>query len=311
MDKQSEMCRLIDQLDSLNTGEEAGARLIEYGSSAIELLRKYLLEGRPRKIFQPRFWAVEALARLGAKEVLLEYLFQEKEIPDPEDRFGEEAVESAAARSLAAWPDEEMLQSLVELSNRRMLNGLIAALAEYKRLEAIPYFEHALEDDFYRPAAENAFQKLGKASCTALALSAVTPLPSASLESPFSLERRRSALRLLNKIGITVEHWRILRRLIHELDDELMVGASRLGIRFAAREGRLTIAHRLAERLSSAPWHLQEDIENLLVALKDECAQEIDGEIARRMDQSEDLRARDERLRALLRVKHQWVRHEA
>ncbi len=308
MSQLSEIGRLMEQLDSLKTGEEAGIRLIEYGSAAIEPLRRFLLEGKPRKIFQPRYWAVEALARLGAKEVLLEYLFQEGEIQDPEDRFGEEAVQSAAARSLAAWPDEAMLQSLLRLSEKRLLRGLIATLAEYRRAEAIPCFERALEDDFYRSAAEEAFRKLGQAAREALARSARTPLPNPSSETPSSLERRRSALRLLNEIGIENEHWQSLRGLIHEQDDELVVGASRLGIHCAPREDRQTIARRLMELLSSAPWHLQEDIEGLLVALKEESARAIEAEIAQRMGQPESVRAGDERLRALVGVKHRLER---
>ena len=59
---------------------------------------------------------------------------------------------SAAARFLAAWRDEDIYQLLLKLSEQRLLNGLIDALAEFKGLEAIPYFERALEDDFYRAA---------------------------------------------------------------------------------------------------------------------------------------------------------------
>lgn len=301
-----EVHQLVGELEILKTGEKAAERLVEYGSIAVEPLRKFLLEGTPRKIFQPRFWAVEALARLGAREALLEYLFQERDVPDPEDRFGEEAVESAAARSLAAWPDEEMFQTLLKLSERRMLNGLIEVLAHYRRPETIAYFERALEDDFYRPAAEEAFLELGRASCAALALSAVTPLPSSFLESPSSLERRRSAVRLLNEIGADAERWQTLRELTQEPDAELVVGASKLGINVASREDRLIIVRRHSELLSSAPWHLQEDIESLLVALKDESAQEIESEITWRMEQPEEVRASDQRLQALFRVKYRF-----
>lgn len=295
--------RLIAELDCLETGKEAAANLVEYGPNAIEPLRAYLLKGKPCKIFQPRFWAVQALGCLGAKEILLEYLSQEREIPDPEDRFGEEAVESAAARSLAAWPDEEMFQSLLKLSERRMLNGLIEALAAYKRPATIPYFERALEDDFYRATAEKAFQELGQLSYLALARSAVTPRPDACEETPSSLERRRSAVRLLNEIGMTPEYWPTLRRLLHESDGALVVGASKLGVSLASREDLMAMTHRLIALLASGPWHLQEDVERLLVALEQESAQEISNEIAWRMAQPADVRAGDERLRALLRVR--------
>ncbi len=250
---------------------------------------------------------MEALARLGARDALLEYLFQKREIPDPEDRFGEEAVESAAARFFSSWRSEEMFRDLLKLSERRMLIGLVDALAEYKRLESIPYFERALEDDFYRPAAEIAFLKFGTSSCDALSLSAVTSSARLTLEFS-SLQRRRSAVRILTRIGISLRHWEILRNLLGESDEELVVGAARLGAAFASKEDRALMAHRLIGFLSSASWHLQEDIETVLVALRDEAAPEIEEEIARRMRQPEEVRAVDARLRSLLRMKHRFER---
>lgn len=306
-----EVYRLIGELDALYRGKQAIASLVGFGPVAIGPLSKYLLEGKARKVFQPRLWAVVALARLGARDVLVTFLFQEKEISDPEERFAEEAVASAAARCLALWPDEDTRRLLLELSDRRLLNGVIAALAEFQTLEAIPYFERALEDDFYRPAAEKAFLKLGPMAGDALSWSAVTPSPSSSMETPGSLERRRSAVRLLNSIGISVAHWRILRALIQESDTVLAVEAAKLGIRVASTEDRALMAQRLIEVLSSAPWHLRQDIEESLILLEHEAAGEIDKEIARRLDQPEDIRTLDVPLKALLRVKRRWEQASA
>jgi len=302
MSSPDEINRLIGELESLNTGKQAAERLVEYGPLAAAPLRRFLLEGIPRKIFQPRFWAVEALARLEAKDVLLEYLFQIREIPDPEDRFGEEAVESAAARFLSAWPNEGVYQSLLKLSELRMLLGLIDALGEFRRPEAIPYFERALEDDFYRSAAEEAFLKMGAEARGALASSAMTPLPSLVMETPSSLHRRRSAVRLLYKIGTPPEYWQVLRELIHDPDEELFVSASKLGTKIASEEDRATIARRVMKLLSSVPWYLQEDIEEVLVLLGADAAADIEEEISRRMRQPEEARAVDVRLRSLIRV---------
>ncbi|MGO8943319.1 MAG: hypothetical protein ACLQJ7_06560, partial [Syntrophobacteraceae bacterium] len=237
-----------------------------------------------------------------AKDVLLEYLLQIREIPDPEDRFGEEAVESAAARFLSAWPGEDVYQSLLKLSERRMLLGLIDALAEFRRAEAIPYLERALEDDFYRSAAEEAFLKIGAASFGALASSAVTPRPSFVMETPSSLHRRRSAVRLLYKIGMPPEYWQTLRELIHDPDEELFVHTSKLGTRIASKEDRAIIARRVMKLLSSAAWYLQEDIEEILVMLGSDAAADIEEEISRRMKQPEEARVADIRLRSLIRV---------
>lgn len=303
-----EIHRLIRQLESLFKGEEAVASLIALGPVAIEPLSNYLLEGKPSKVFQPRLWAVKALEGLRAREVLVAYLLQEREIADPQERFGEEAVASAAARSLAVWPDEDTRRFLLELSERRLLVGLIDALGEFEALEAIPYFERALEDDFYRAAAEDAFLKLGPRACEALSHTAVTPNPNPALETPGSLRRRRNAVRLLNIIGISAAHWQSLRSLLNETDSELVVETAYLGIGFASEEDRNLMAHRLLEFLSSNSWQLDKAIEETLVALKPEASNEIEAEIARRLEQPEDVRAHDIRLRVLLRVVQRWDR---
>uniref|UniRef100_A0A7C3UWL0 HEAT repeat domain-containing protein n=1 Tax=Desulfobacca acetoxidans TaxID=60893 RepID=A0A7C3UWL0_9BACT len=303
-----EVHRLICELESLRRGEETVAALVVLGPVALEPLRRFLLAGKPSQIFQPRLGAVKALARLGARDALIAYLLQEREIADPEESFGEEAVASAAARSLAAWPDEDTRRFLLGLSERRLLNGVIDALAEFKTPEAIPYFDRALEDDFYRPAAENAFLKLGVMAGDSLSQSAVTPKPNPSMETPASLERRRAAVRLLNTLGISAAHWQILRSLLHESDAELVVETSKLGLRHGSDEDRGMMAQRLMELISSASWHLRKDIEENLVALKREVAGQIEEEIVQRLEQSEEVRTHDVRLRVLLRVKRRWER---
>jgi hypothetical protein len=197
---------------------------------------------------------------------------------------------------------------LLKLSERRMLIGLIDALAEYMRPESISYFERALEDDFYRPAAENAFLRLGAISCGALSLSAMSSSPSSVMENSSSLGRRRSAVRILNRIGISAEHWEVLRDLLNASDEELVVGSAKLGVRFASKQDRGLMARKLMELISSVPWYLQEDIENILVALQDEAAGKIEEEIAERIGQPEEVRRLDARLRALLRVKRRFER---
>jgi len=301
-----EVHRLIWELESLRHGEETVAALVALGPAALEPLRRFLLAGKPSQIFQPRLWAVQALARLGARDALIAYLLQEREIADPEESFGEEAVASAAARHLAAWKDEDTYRFLLKLSERRLLNGLIDALADFRNPEAIPYFERALEDDFYRPAAEKALVKLGASAACALVRSAMTPHPHSGLETPSSLERRRSAVRLLNLVGISAVHWQTLRPLLDASDAALVVEAAKLGMRLGIKEDRRRMARRLIELLSSAPWHLRADIVESLVNLKQEAAGEIEAEITRRLKQPEDLRAQDMCLRALLRVKMRW-----
>ncbi|MGC8491654.1 MAG: HEAT repeat domain-containing protein [Syntrophobacteraceae bacterium] len=294
---------LIRELDLLDTGKKAAKDLVRCGQAAVEPLRRFLLEGVPKKLFQPRLWAVEALFRLGAKDTLIDYLFREKEIADPQDRFGEEAVESAAARLLSAWREEGIYLSLLKLSERKMLVGLIESLAVFGRPEPIPFFERALEDDFYRPAAEEAFVKMGTMARGALVQAAVSPHPGLVMETPSSLVRRRCAVRLLAKVGLPAEAWPILRELLNDPDAELFIGVSRLGVEIGSKEDRSRIARRVSGLLSSVPWDLREDVEKILVRLGDEAAFDLDEEISRRMKQPEEVRVNDSGLRLLLKVR--------
>jgi hypothetical protein len=126
--RQAEIARLVQNLNSLEEGERTVAKLMAYGRLAIEPLRLFLFEGKPSVIYQPRRWAVEALAAIGAKEVLIDYLKWKKEIPDPAVRFGEEPVENAAARALAAWRTDEVFETLLDVSRRRSQLGFVEAL---------------------------------------------------------------------------------------------------------------------------------------------------------------------------------------
>ncbi|MGC8494399.1 MAG: hypothetical protein ACP5SH_21970, partial [Syntrophobacteraceae bacterium] len=236
---------LIRELDSLDTGKKAAENLARYGSAALEPLRRFLLEGVPKKLFQPRLWAVEVLFRLGGKDTLIEYLLREKEIADPQDRFGEEAVESAAARFLSAWREEVVYLSLLKLSERKMLVGLIESLATFGRPEPIPFFERALGDDFYRPAAEEALVKMGSMARGALVQAAVLPHPGLVMETPSSVVRRRCAVRLLAKVGLPAEAWPTLRELLNDPDAELFIGVSRLGVEIGSKDDRARIARRI------------------------------------------------------------------
>jgi len=301
----SEIERLIAQLASLRDGAKAVALLIACGARAIPPLRGLLLNGRPSGTYQPRCWAVEALGGLGAKEALMEYLARRKEIADPVARFGEEAVRSEAARQLGSWRDEDVFQLLLDLVRGKFLVGAIEALAEFGRVEVIPHFDRALEDDFYRPAAEDGFRKLGAAAREALILSALTPLSVATNEHRSSLRRRKSALMLVGEIGIRVEDWDRLRPLLEETEPEVVVGAARLAMVIADSAERRAITHRLLAVLPAAEWFLQDEIENCLAGLCDAEAV-IDDAIERRMEAPGIEPAVDSALRTLMRVKRRF-----
>ncbi len=299
-----EIQRLIGALESLVDGDLAVELLAACGPPAIPYLREFLLHGRVRSIPQPRMRAVEALARLGAKAVLLEYLTAERTIQDPQIRLSEEAVENTAARKLSAWRDEEVFETLRGVCRRHLLPGAVESLAKYARPEAMPCFDRALADDFCRVAAEEGFRKLGLRARPALVFSAITPLPDGEQETPSSLRRRRSALALVAEIGIDQENWLELRVLLSDPDPdpEIAVRMAQFAGGAEIHEERRVAAARLISALPQLPWYLWEDAERALRALAAESASLITGEIARRSSAPAARRAGDEILRMLLRI---------
>jgi hypothetical protein len=150
-----EMNRLVQGLEDLHRGNRVVKQLVACGEGAVAPLRDYLINGRPSHIFQPRQWAVHALARLGAWPALLEYLALQKSIPDAVTRFGEEAVENTAARALAAWQTEEVFPALLWLAGKRLLPGVIEALGKFRRPETVSLFITAFGDNLLLSGKKN------------------------------------------------------------------------------------------------------------------------------------------------------------
>lgn len=283
-DCHAEIIRSIDGLNSLIDGEKSVLRLIGYGNAAVSLLRDYLIGGMPSGIYQPRRWAVQALGGIGAKEVLLEYLKQERHISDPVVRMGEEAVENEAARQLASWPTEDVLKTLMHIAQSRTLAGVLDALGRFGRPEATPYFVEALEDGLCRSVAEDALRKLGALAKPELIVAALSPWPDQSEEMPSSLSRRRTAAQLLTEIGVSFEEWRTVRALIEESDPGLLVCAGRLATVAGTEPDRAIVSRRLVGALESADWYLRMEMEEVLTALYEWAKEAIDDEITRRRE---------------------------
>jgi HEAT repeat protein len=298
----------IEKLNSLKEGEGAVGKLIACGRSAIEPLRQYLLEGRPSVVYHSRRWAVEALAALGAKDVLLEYLKQKKDIADPALRLGEEAVESAAARELIRWPGEEVYQVLLGIAQERCLPGALEALGEFKRPEAVPHLVKALEDDVCRRAAEDALRKIGPPAEPDLIRAAVTPWPSRDAENPLSYLRRRSAVGLLAEIGVSAYQWRLLRPLLNDANAEMLVAAFKTAAAVGAAKDMASAGRRLLKVLTNADWYVKREIENALVDFFDAVKPIVERDIARRYRGADAESIIDPVLAILLRVKRRAER---
>ena len=304
--KPDDLDRLILRLSSLLDGEQAAADLVACGPPAVAPLRRFLLDGRPASLPQPRLWAVRALAGLQAWDVLMEYLRHPPQIQDAEVRFSEEVVENAAALALAERRTEDVFRVLLEVAAERLRPGVIEGLARFGRVEATLYLVDALTDDFCRPVAEEGLRRLGPAAVAPLVTAACTRRPSAADESPSNLRRRRSALRLLRDLRCDPPHWAPLRRLLSdpaESDPELLGALAALACDVGSRDDRTAALDRLLDVLPRAPWYVHQELEPMLLALFASARPRLDLEIdARRRADATSSSSRTV-LQMLLRVR--------
>jgi hypothetical protein len=297
---EEEIRALVRDLESLQAGRMAAAALVGCGPRAIPHLREFLLEGRPRGIFQPRQLAAETLAELGAREVLIEYLRAAGEISDPVVRHAEYAVESTAARELARWPTEETFQALKEVASRRLLPGLVEALGTFRRPEMAHYFLNALGDDVCRAAAEEALTQLREFVRGELIEATTQPLPSAEEEVPSSKIRRRAALRILARLKLPVEDWERLKCLLADPDPEIALRAAEIALAIAGPADRGAAVERLLGVLSQGDGYLQLEAKSCLRRHYVAARAIIKGEIARRQSRPKRKQLADLVLRMLL-----------
>jgi len=299
-----EIGRLVERLNSLREGAQAAADLVVCGQRTVEPLRKFLLEGKPSGIFQPRQRAVESLAELGAKDVLIEYLTSDEPIPDPVDRYGEEAVINTAARLLAEWRDKDIYEVLLRLLRRKALPGLIDAVASFRRDETLMEFIAALGDSISRTFAEEALRLSGEAAHRLLRHVALAPCPDGDYETPSSLRRRRAALRLLSELQLAPEDGRMLAPLADARDPELAARANRICLSVGDDQEQKCATRRLIGMLPDAPWYLQMEIERWLMEHSDITRAAIEEEIAARQLSADAGQSTDHVLHQLLSLKH-------
>ena len=256
-----EMHQLIAELVSLVGSADTIRKLIPYGDDAIAALRTYLLKGTPGSVYQPRQQAVFALAELGARDVLFEYLRAKRKIEDPVIRGAEEWVESSAARELARWIDETTFQFLLKLASKKFLTGGLEALGEFERPEAIPIFLRALEDDFYRPAAEKALSRVLDMAQLFLIHAATVPTLQEGYEPPSSVRRRQAALKLLAETNLSPEHWLVLQPLLADEHHEIIVAIGVIASLIAPEEDRETAKRQIVFAYARSDWETAMELE--------------------------------------------------
>jgi hypothetical protein len=300
---------LVLDLESLRGGAFASAALVGCGARAIEPLRAFLLQGKPRGIFQPRQLAVETLAELGAREVLIKYLRQARTITDPVVRFSEAAVESTAARALSRWRTEEVYRTLKNLADTSLLPGLVEALGEFGRPETIPYFLWALGDGECREPAEQALRKLGQAVRPELVNVAKTPNPSAADEIPSSRIRRRQVLRILADGRTSAAEWQSLKSLLNDVDPEIVITCAHMALECGLPPDQQQAVQKLIELLPRVDWFLKTEARSFLAEHFEVARGQIEQEITRRNSASDKERALDIVLRVLVNLKTRGESH--
>jgi HEAT repeat protein len=248
---------LIRALESLTDGELAVEGLIACGPQAIGPLCDFLLQGSPRTIALPRLRAVRALGGLEAVKVLLAY-FEKAELPsDPVVLFSEDAVRSAVARELMRWKNEGTFRTLFHASEQRATAGLIEALGEFGRPEAIPLLFGSLEDDLCRAAAFAALLKMPE-EAHQYAILSLRGETGTTLEGPAATRRRRAVAELLHTQTPAKAEWQDVSALLQDEDPSAVLCAAAIGLCVAAQEdfpGILQAIFRVADKLN---W-LQED----------------------------------------------------
>jgi hypothetical protein len=257
-----EMRSFVRDLEALRSADLTVSLLVGCGERAIPALREFLLDGPPRVVFQPRQRAVEALAELGAKNVLIEYLSQKREIDNAVVRFGEEAVESTAARELARWPTEETFEFLLGFAQSRTLPGVIDALGKFRRREAAAVLLKALTDDVSRPFAEEGLRSV--ANEIRPVLLAAAQRNETDEERPRNKQRRRRVLRILADLTLREAEWKELQPLLHDGDAEIAILAAEIGVDSAPTAERREAARFLIGALQRAYWFLQIRIQDCL-----------------------------------------------
>jgi HEAT repeat protein len=258
--------RAVGKMKSLHDGDDAIIDVVACGDRAIPSLRTLLFDREPSGLFQVRVRAVDALAKLDAHEVLIEYLSTPHDVVDPIERLGEDAVINATARALAHRGEPRAFELLLQLARRPCLTGVIFALGTFRHAKTIPLLIEALSEDVSRLTAEAALKRIGAAARPALIEAVSRRSDVHDHESESRLRQRRSALRLLAEMGVSQRAWLAVRRLMHDDDTQIAALACEIGLASGSASDKREAVLRLIRLSAKTDWTLRDEIERHLVA---------------------------------------------
>ena len=264
----------VGRLKSLHDGDTGLLEVIKLGPDVVPALRRLLFAPEPSGLHQARHRATEALAALGAFDVLADFLRSRRPIVDPVERLGEEVVIGAAARAIARLREEWVYRLLSDLAAHWRVTGVLAGLGSFHRKDSIEIFVSALGEDELRLTAEAILRGFGRAVRPTLIAAALDRGDARNSESESHLRKRRSALGLLLEIGIPTKKWRVLRPLLGDSDRQIALLACRICFELGSAQDLARSARRLVDLRSGADWLEQERIDDLLTAIRSAASRE-------------------------------------
>ncbi len=300
----------LNRLVSLQDGDRGVLDAVACGRDAIAPLRTLLFRREPSGLFQPRCHVVEALAALGARDVLREFVLSDRDIADPVEAAGEDAVLNAAVRALHGEADETFVQRLLVLACTRRLAAPIEALGALRHPGALACLLAALADDVARPAAEGAIRHYGRAARTLL-LAAVTERDVRDgAETESSRRRRRAALALLLETGDAADLSREQRDLwVHDDDPQIVVAGCRLVLACGDPAERGAAIGRLLDMLPFVDWKLRSEMVDCLEDNRGDARPLIRALVASFAPDAADFSPPAEAQRYLIRLAHRLDEH--
>ena len=248
----SHLAAALSKIVALHSDAEGIAEVVAVGAPAVPALRDILFQREPSGLHQVRCRAAEALGLLGAFDVLEEFLRKPRR-GDPVERLGDDVIVSAAARAVARRKDNRTFELLRELARRHPLNGLIAALASFRRPEAIPILIGALDEDEVRQTAEAALSSFGLDARPFL-LDAIDRFRSENDLSESRFRKYRSMLSVLGEAKLNSNDIDRLRSFITNADVQLSLLACRIALRGELKSARSEARTRLDDLRQGVSW---------------------------------------------------------